>query len=451
MKTPSRRHDPAEAWAPYVPTPDAPWDLARVAHLHRRAGFSAPWKTLRRDLAEGPEASVERLLNGEPADADGPGEALMDEMSTHATTIESARATWLYRMIFSTHPLRERLTLFWHNHFATAEAKVNNVGAMVRQNMLLRQHALGDFRPLLTAMARDPAMLIWLDATTNRKEHPNENYAREVMELFALGRGHYTEKDVQEAARAFTGTYVQSDRYVERPAQHDDGVKTVLGKSGPFKGDDIAAVLLEQPACAEFLAGKLYRHFVNEVDEPSAGLIGPLAGVLRSGGYDIRATMKVLLSSRHFFGVANRRRRVKGPVEYAVGTIRALEILHPTVSAEALAVSTSAMGQALYAPPSVAGWGGGSTWISTSSTLSRTNLALALLEPGATGGLFGPKKPFGGRFDPDALAARHGGSASFYVDLLAQDALDDAVKRKLVGSAREVATLVLTSPEYQLA
>lgn len=439
MRTPTRRLDPAEAWAPYGPTPDAPWDLARVAHLHRRAGFTAPWRTLQRDLADGPSASVDRLLKGGP---DAEFDAQMDAMAAPSGTVERARAAWLYRLIQTPHPLRERMTLFWHDHFATSDAKVNNPGGMVRQNALLREHALGDFRKLLTAMARDPAMLVWLDATTNRKEHPNENYAREVMELFALGRGHYTEKDVQEAARAFTGTYVQADHYIERPAQHDDGVKTVLGRSGNLRGDDIAGILLEQPACADFLAGKLYRHFIDEIEEPTPDLLSPLADVLRRSDYDLGATMAVLVRSRIFFDAAHRRRRVKSPVEFAVGTIRALEILDPTVSADALAASTSAMGQALYAPPSVAGWGSGSAWINTSSSLSRANFAL---------GLLGTDGPLGGRFDPEKLAKRHGAGPTFYVDLLVQDALDESVKRRLGGSAREAASLLLTSPEYQLA
>src|SRR5439155_25915046 len=148
-----------------------------------------------------------------------------------------------------------RLTLFWHNHFATSDAKVNNTGLMAGQNATLRRHALGDFKALLAAMARDPAMLLWLDSATNRKAHPNENYSREVMELFTLGRGHYTEKDVQEAARAFTGSFVQNDRFHEVAGQHDDGPKTVLGRTGRFRGDDVARILLEQPACAEFLVG----------------------------------------------------------------------------------------------------------------------------------------------------------------------------------------------------
>jgi hypothetical protein len=275
MPSPELWNDPERAWAPFAPSPEDPWDRARVGHLHRRAGFAAPWATLERDLRDGPEASVDRLLDGEPASVQGSSAsefaALMDAMASRlgsGDNLTRAQGVWLYRMIFTPHPLLERMTLFWHDHFATSNAKVASTALMQRQNALIRSHALGDFKALLEAMGRDPAMLMWLDATANRKAHPNENYAREVMELFTLGRGHYTEKDVQEAARAFTGGFVVRDRFQELPAQHDDGTKTLLGRSGAFRGDDVARVLLDQPACAEFLCGKLFQLFVSEVDDP---------------------------------------------------------------------------------------------------------------------------------------------------------------------------------------
>jgi uncharacterized protein (DUF1800 family) len=445
-------NDPARAWAPFAPSPEDPWDRARVAHLHRRAGFAAPWPVLERDLKDGPEASVERLLDGEPATLDGIPAAKFAEQYDYIAgrlgasgSLARTQGIWLRRMIDTPHPLLERLTLFWHDHFATSNAKVNSTALMQGQNATLRRYALGDYKALLAEMARDPAMLVWLDAATNRKAHPNENYAREVMELFALGRGHYTEKDVQEAARAFTGGFVQDDRFVQVASQHDDGEKTILGRTGRFRGDDVTPILLDQPACAEFLAGKLFRHFVSEVDEPSAALLAPVADAFRRSGYDVREPVRLILRSRLFHDPAMRRRRVKGPVEFAVGTIRALEVLRPTVSADALADACARMGQSLYAPPSVAGWDGGPAWINTTTTLARTNFALALLSDSDA--------PFGKRLDPSALARRHGAgdAARFYVELLVQDALDDEVRRRVRGSAKEVATLVLSAPEYQLA
>ena len=199
--------------------------------------------------------------------------------------LEGLQAIWLYRMIFTPHPLRERMTLFWHNHFATSIAKVNNPALMQRQNDLFRAEALGDFRAMLQAIGKDPAMLIWLDSTVNKKAHPNENYAREVMELFSLGRGHYSEKDVQEAARAFTGWFVIRDEFSVMPRQHDDRPKTVLGRKGNWTGDDIPSILLDQPACPEWICRKLFRYFVSESHSPSEALLAPLARAFRESGY----------------------------------------------------------------------------------------------------------------------------------------------------------------------
>lgn len=458
--------DPSRAWEPFDSGPADHWDRSRVAHLHRRAGFAASWSVLERDRKDGPEASIDRLLNGEPTTADGePASAFAsfhDTMSARLAAggeIRPLQAAWLYRMIFSPHPLRERMTLFWHDHFATSNAKVKNPVLLRRQNDLLRRYALGDFRALLKAMARDPAMLQWLDAASNRKAHPNENYAREVMELFTLGRGHYTEKDIQEAARALTGSFVRSDEYHLVESEHDEGTKTILGRTGNFDGDALADILLEQPACADFLARKLYQQFINEVDDPSDELIAPLAEELRSTGYDIAATVRMILRSRLFHDPATRRKRVKGPVELAVGTVRALEVLDPTVSTEALAEFCEQMGQALFAPPSVAGWDQGTAWINTTTSLARSNLALALLSD--------DNDRLGQRLDPRALADRHGADSpeevtGFYMDLLVQDAFDEGVRRRIISAARakkggpgaaarEAAALVLTSPEYQLA
>jgi uncharacterized protein (DUF1800 family) len=445
-------NDPERAWSPYEPDAAQPWDRQAVAHLHRRAGFAAPWAVLERDLGEGPGPSLRRLLEGEPASGDGqPAAAFEARHDAMARSIGGSgnlprlQAVWLHRMILTPHPLRERMTLFWHDHFATSNNKVGNPALMRRQNALLRQHALGDFGALLTSMAKDPAMLIWLDSATNRKTHPNENYAREVMELFTLGRGHYSEKDIQEAARAFTGFFVQGDRFRVVASQHDAGEKTILGKSGPFEGDDVARILLDQPACAEYVCGKLFRHFVSEVDEPSPALIAPLASAFRDQGYAIAVPVGMILRSRLFFDPAVRRRRVKSPVELTVGTVRALEILKPTVSSDALAEVNGRMGQGLYVPPSVAGWDGGPAWINTTTTLARTNFMLDLL---------GDDDRLGKRFDAAELAERHGASsdvAGFYADLLVQDAFDRTVRDRLKGTPKEIATLVLTSPEYQLA
>src|SRR5438132_2224859 len=197
-----------EPWVPYEPTADDPWDLRKFAHLHRRAGFGATWAELQRDLKAGPAESVDRLLN--PPDESGEERELLavlqhGVLTSRETEVERSKAYWLYRILFHPDALREKMTLFWHNRFATSNAKVKSAALMLRQNELLRRHALGDFAELLTAILNDPAMLVWLDGGGSRKEKPNENFAREFLELFTLGIGPYTEKDIREAARAFTG------------------------------------------------------------------------------------------------------------------------------------------------------------------------------------------------------------------------------------------------------
>ncbi len=456
--------DPAGAWAPFEPDRGQPWDLASVSHLHSRAGFAASWAVLRRDLRDGPSASIERLLDGEPNAGDGSPapdfESFLDAMAAKlapSADLTGLQAIWLYRMIFTPHPLRERMTMFWHNHFATSIAKVQISALMQRQNNLFRRQALGDFRALLKAAGKDPAMLIWLDSTINRKAKPNENYAREVMELFSLGRGHYSEKDIQEAARAFTGWFVIRDEFQLVPRQHDDDVKHVLGKSGNWTGDDIPEILLEQPACADWICKKLFRHFVSDSHAPTERLLAPLSKAFRESNYRIEVPVALILRSRLFFDASMRRRKVKSPVEFAVGTIRALEILKPTVESGAVAEACAAMGQSLYAPPSVAGWEGGPAWINSTTMLARANLALRLLSD---------DESLGRRCDPRALAARHGfdqpeKAGRFLLDLLVPGPLGVHVREPIFKAAaakagspeaalRDAARRILTLPEYQL-
>jgi uncharacterized protein (DUF1800 family) len=465
-KSKSLMEDPGRAWEPFRPESSRPWDLEAVAHLHRRAGFAAPWSVLQRDLKDGPDASVERLLQGEPTAADGTSasefELFLDAMSTRlgaTADLEGLQSIWLYRMVFTPHPLRERMTLFWHDHFATSMAKVQTSALMQRQNDLFRAQALGDFRALLAAVGKDPAMLIWLDSTANKKSHPNENYAREVMELFSLGRGHYSEKDVQEAARAFTGWFVIGDDFSVVPRQHDTGPKTVLGRKGNWSGDDIPGILLDQPACADWICRKLFRYFVSESQSPSDALIAPLARAFRESGYRVRVPVATILRSNLFFDASVRRRRVKCPVEFAVGAVRSLEVVKPTVQAPALAKACVQMGQSLYAPPSVAGWEWGRAWINSSTLLARANLCLALLSE--------DDEALGRRCDPAKLARSHGfhspaEAARFLLDLLMPGPVEPAVREPILkalmaraadgdAALRDAARRILNLPEYQLA
>jgi hypothetical protein len=227
-----------DTWAPYVPSAEAPWNIRRVVHLHRRAGFAASWPEIERDLSEGPEASVSRLLDGKTRASGAPEPEEFERISTvlgdaaiASSDAGRLKAWWLYRLLFSPDPLGERLTLMWHNHFATSNQKVNDPAAMRRQNDLFRRLARAPFGALLESAVRDPALLVWLDAPANRKGHPNENLAREFLELFSVGIGHYSENDVRETARALTGWNVVDGEAREAPARHDEGPKIILGRS----------------------------------------------------------------------------------------------------------------------------------------------------------------------------------------------------------------------------
>jgi uncharacterized protein (DUF1800 family) len=284
-----------------------------------------------------------------------------------------AKTWWMREMIETPAPLRERMTLFWHSHFATSQQKVNGAQGMWRQNQLLRAQALGNFRQLLHAVAKDPAMLVYLDGANSRKEAPNENFAREVMELFTLGEasqgGRYTEQDIREAARAFTGWSVERDdfsfRY--RPAFHDDGVKTILGRSGNFDGDAALDILLEQPAAARFIVGKLWQEFVSPVPDPAQA--DRIAERFRSSGYDIATAVRELLLTDEFWLDSNRGSLVKSPVDLVVGTVRQFDFSYTDVTPFAL--KAAQLGQNLLVPPNVKGWPGQNEWVTATTLLER--------------------------------------------------------------------------------
>jgi uncharacterized protein (DUF1800 family) len=368
-------------WAAYEPTAKDPWDLRKVAHLHRRAGCGASWGELRRDLKAGVKASVDRLLKPRAATSDERDalEALRQGVVESGDS-ERLKAWWLYRLLWDPDPLREKLTLFWHGHFATSLRKVNSVSMMLGQNETLRKHALGNFDQLVTAMVTDPAMLIWLDGAGSVKKKPNENFAREFLELFTLGIGNYTEKDIREGARAFTGWvrvggygFGQTPSFRFDPAQFDDGSKTFLKKTGAWKPADIVRITLEQPACAEFLCKKLYKFLVSEAKEPSAELLKPLAAELRQSKYSIAHVAGIILRSKHFYSAAAYRQRIKGPVEFSAALVRTLDVPRGDVRLLALAVALDRQGQELFAPPNVKGWDGGKAWVTSTTVLERGN------------------------------------------------------------------------------
>ena len=282
------------------------------------------------------------------------------------------REWWFREMLTTTTPLAEKMTLFWHNHFATSQQKVRFTPLMYRQHLVLRRNALGNFGSLLREVSRDPAMLIYLDGANSRKEQPNENFAREVMELFTLGEGHYSEGDIKEAARAFTGWSVdrETGEFMFRRGIHDYGNKTVLGKTGNFDGDQVIDVLLNKPEAAQFISRKLWKEFVSTT--PDEREVVRLAAGFKESGYNIAKFMTAIFASDAFYAPENRAALIKSPVEFVVGTMKTFEIetanLRPFVLASAL------LGQNLFSPPNVKGWPGGESWINTATLLGRKQL-----------------------------------------------------------------------------
>jgi hypothetical protein len=379
--------DPAEAWQPWQPTDADPWGAKWAAHLYRRAAFGPSAEDLREAERLGVEGTLDLLFHGRPQAAEV-AESLVLAGRAAAERDDSGdllRGWWLYCILQGGHPLREKLTLFWHNHFATSIAKVQSPVLMFQQNCLFRQHALGRFGPLLQAISKDGAMLLWLDSNSNVKGKPNENYARELMELFSLGVGNYTERDIREAARAFTGSRTNGDRFKFDLQLHDSGPKTVLGQTGAWNGADVVRIVLDQPAAARFLVRKFYRFLVSEQTEPSDALLEPLCESFLKSDYDIARLVRTILSSRHFYSDHAFRRRIKGPVEYVLGAVQTVyrrygeeEADYRPLPQKLLVGWLGVMGQPLFAPPNVKGWPGGETWLNTHTVLERSNFAAAL-------------------------------------------------------------------------
>jgi uncharacterized protein (DUF1800 family) len=378
---------------------------------------------------------------------------LLSDSAVAAGDVGRLKAWWVYRMSFGPDPLTERLTLLWHNHFATSNLKVQNLAFMRRQNELFRKLGRGPFGDLLSAVVHDPALLVWLDAPSNRKGHPNENLARELMELFSLGVGHYTERDVQEAARALTGWSVEEDAFTEVPARHDTAEKTILGHKGPWKGDDLVRMVLEHPATSRRLAWRICELFLGERTLKTAN-INALADGLRARNLDVGWAVETVLRSRVFFAEENLGNRVTGPVEYVIGAARALELFDPPSNTLVLAEWCGRLGQDLFYPPNVGGWPGGRAWLTTRSVIGRANYAAALVD----GRRVGRPEPM----DALDLVRRFGDAdvMAFYTRLLLgaeptpawrerlTAALDPTVKEE--GHARRMVALVLAMPEAQL-
>jgi uncharacterized protein (DUF1800 family) len=452
--------------APFEPTATDAWDRRKVAHLYRRAAFGATWAELETGVKLGPEGCVNRILRGSDQAAVNDSDfAAMARTAVAAASDRSLQGWWIYRMLAGPHPLVERLTLFWHDHFATSQEKVANLGLMRAQNELFRKFALGQFWDrqsggLLLEVSRDPAMLLWLDSNSNRRSAPNENYARELMELFALGIGHYTEQDIQEAARAFTGWFVHGNRFRFNDSEHDPGEKSVLGELGAWDGSDVVRIVAEQPAAAELIAGKLYRFFVNEHEPPDAELLSALAAGFREHDYQVHWVVKTLLRSQVFYSRASYRQKIAAPLDFTLGTVRRLE--GQRVSPVHLADVCSKLGQTLFHPPNVAGWEEGRSWINSSSLVGRSNFAQEIVAS--------QSGRFAGRTDPAALAAKYGCTSQddvldFFLNLLVDGDVPDATRTELRNAwntapqsthapqrdaVRRLVQLILSLPEYNL-
>ena len=386
------------------PLASGKWDFATAAHLLNRAGFGGSPATIEQLAGLGVEAAVASLVDYEkiPDETTDPTWARPDteraarfqamrtaseeerrkmqrqDQQSQRERILELRGWWLRRMAEGPRPLQEKMVLFWHGHFATSVEKVREAYLMWRQNELFRRLATGNWLELLIEVGKDPAMLIWLDQAQSRKEHPNENFAREVLELFALGEGHYTEKDITEGARALTGWSLEraTQKFVYRPFAHDQNDKTIFGRTGNFDGEDFLEMVVEQPQSARFITAKLWRFFAAE--DPSDALNTALASLFRKSGNNFKPVLRAIFQSEEFYSPTIVRNQVKSPVQWLVGTVRVLEReLPPPMVCFAL---TRSLGQDLFAPPNVKGWDGGLSWITTNNLLARYNEAATLVQ-----------------------------------------------------------------------
>lgn len=415
--------------SPIAPTD---WSYERAAHLIERAGFGETPERIARLSGMRPQQAVDELVDYESIEnstlksfdesgiwdagmdpfppsraeavrmarehGEGLGEKILPEGSQRrlqpvvdkffyslaANDIETQRLGlwWANRMLTTRRPLEEKLTLFWHGHFATGENKVRDYRMMLRQNQMFREHASGTFRDLVVGILKDPAMLVFLDNGENIKKHPNENFGRELLELFTMGVGNYTERDVREGARAFTGWTNNVLAFKFDADQHDFTEKTFLGRVGQLNGDEIIDTILQQPVTGEFVAAKLYRYFVRE--DIANSVKAELGRTFRGNGYEMKPLLKRIFLSKDFYSPPSYATQIKSPVDLVVSTYRKMGLSEvPTIPD--FGRMTAGLGQALFNPPNVAGWAGGRTWITPSTLLQRGNTFRDVLFPDVKG------------------------------------------------------------------
>jgi hypothetical protein len=492
--------------APYIPTPSDPFDAIKAAHLLNRAGFGGTPDEIEHVRSIGPAAALDELLDFPDASAEEqdvndvpdlstiPGvpktlRALQQQIRTLSVDDQKALrmkfnmanqdvlmamgAWWMKRMAYGQHPMQEKLTLFWHGHFTTSAKDEHMSSLMWKQNEVLRRYSAGNFGQLAHAISRDPAMLDYLNNTQNRKAHPNENYARELMELFTLGIGNYTENDVKQGARAFTGWSHDDENFLFNPNQHDTGIKTYLGYTGNLNGDDVVDIILHHPACAPFVAGEMYKFFVSEDLDPT--LAAALGEDFRDNDYELRTLLRRMFNSKAFYSQDVIGAQIKSPVQLIAGTIHLLGL--PMPQERVLVANLTQMGQVPFLPPNVRGWLGGRTWINTSTVFARYNAGVWLTGgqlPGVLRGRLGGK-------DVNIVPANNGNvePAEYHATLVADDPattaeefverclarlvqrpVDDSQKKILVSALgnrpqamaaqRTLVQLILSMPEYQL-
>ena len=386
--------------------PAAQWNGATAAHLLNRAGFGGSPQDIENLRLMGLNRAVDWLVRYDRTPDDTPApewaQNVSEDVITRRQEVEQAadrdtrrvlesmrrgeesrqvadlRYWWLRRMALGPRPFQEKMTLFWHGHFATSFEKVHSPYFLWQQNETLRQNATGNFPQLLTAIAEDPAMLDYLDGERSNKKKPNENFSREVMELFTLGIGNYTEQDVQQLAKAFTGWGMSRNQlhYEYHPNNHDPGPKTLFGQTANYTGEEALQLLCTQPACAPFLVSKIWRYFVQ--DQPPPAVIKALADEFAGNGMDIGHLMARIFRSQEFYAPEVIRSQIKSPVQWVIAATHQLEAPLPTEPMTL--VMLLQLGQELFQPPNVKGWDGGVAWITTNSLLDRFNFAAALVE-----------------------------------------------------------------------
>jgi hypothetical protein len=493
---------------PYKPTVDDPFDAVKAAHLLNRAGFGGTPAEIALVMQQGPTQAVDNLLDFPDAAADEQSETDVPDLSSidgypksfkdlrkqlqgksqeeikairqklmmaNREAIEAVMTWWMKRMGAGPHPLQEKLTLFWHGHFTTSAKDEKAASLIWNQNELLRANAAGNFRTFVRQISRDPAMLDYLNNDENRKAHPNENYARELMELFTLGIGHYTEDDIKNSARAFTGWAHDGDDFIFRKFDHDYGIKYFMGRSGNFDGDDIIDIILQNPACPSFIGSELFSYFAYE--QPDQSLAKALGNELWNSKLEMRPLIRTILTSKAFYSSAAIGTQIKSPIQLVVGTTRLLEL--PSPEGRQISGPLHQMGQVPLMPPNVKGWPGGQLWINTSTLFVRYNTAVAMVGGGMGGGVGGGggggRGPIfnrimeqrggeqrGGQFNPEAVGP-HGTPEQVvdgWISRLIQRPVDDSKRQVLLDAlgdqgdnpqaVKRMIQLIVSMPEYQL-